>query len=141
MVAEHRRMNHTFTMVVVRAEHVEGGARNKGVVAVGPQDEILECSRGDGWYDVWVNAGLYVLNTDLVRGWPPGTYSIEEHVSSPEAPPMHAFRSEGRLLDIGTPKCYELAHQALGGSDALMSVAHASERRAKSQAPWPITLG
>ena len=108
-------------MVAVRADHVEGGAHNKGLISIGLHDEILGSSRGDAPHGSWVNAGLYVLNTQMVRSWPSGPYDFEERLTSLLVPEQgHAFRSEARLLDIGTPECYALAPRVLESVKPLM---------------------
>lgn len=101
-----------FTMVVVRAERVEGNARHKGMVMLGAEGDIRGLSTGDAAGPQWINAGVYVLDRQLVRGWPEGSYDLEARLSSLVAPrDGWAFVSEDPLLDIGTPDCYELANQ------------------------------
>ena len=122
ILAEHARRQARFTMVVVRADQVEGPARDKGLVLFGPQGELLGFSTGDGQADRWVNAGLYAIDREVVLAWPQGAYSLEERVMSLVPPGGgRVYCSEGRLLDIGTPDCYAQAGRVLALD---MGVAH-----------------
>jgi len=110
VVAEHLRQGRAFTIVAVRAEHVEGGARRKGLLTIGAHDELVGFATGDAVVG-WVNAGLYVLQTALVRRWPSGRYDLEQELMRLVPPGQGTvYRSEGSLLDIGTPRRY--AHAA-----------------------------
>jgi NDP-sugar pyrophosphorylase family protein len=110
VLESHARRGARFTMVVVRAEHVEGNAHHKGMVTLGPDEEIRGLTTGDASGPRWVNAGVYALDRDLVQGWPEGSYDLEQHFLSlvPRGSGW-ACASEAALLDIGTPDCYELA--------------------------------
>lgn len=101
-----------MTMVVVRAEQVEGNTRHKGRLTLGPTGEIQGCATADASGPQWVNAGVYALDRELVQGWPEGSYDLEQQLPSlvPRGSGW-AFASEEPLLDIGTPDCYELANQ------------------------------
>ena len=101
-------------MVVVRARCVEGGAKAKGVVSIGGHDEITGFTTGEAESEEWVNSGLYVLERGRVATWPAGSYDLEPCFGSlvPRGQ-GRAFRSEGSLLDIGTPECYAWAAQTL----------------------------
>jgi NDP-sugar pyrophosphorylase family protein len=116
VLAEHSREGHRFTMVVVRAEHVEGGARQKGLVSCGPRGELLGLTTGDSLAEHWINAGLYILNRELVNAWPSGSYDLERELTSLVPPGAgYVFYSPETLLDIGTPECYARAlHSPLG---------------------------
>ena len=118
VVAEHAQGDYTLTMVVVRAERVEGGARRKGLVSIGPRREILGLCAGDAASERWVNAGVYLLDKDRVLQWPSGPYDLEARFSSlVPSGQGHAFCSEGSLLDIGTPDCYAQANRMLKSSE------------------------
>jgi NDP-sugar pyrophosphorylase family protein len=100
-------------MVLVRADRVEGGARPRGIVSVDAQERLTGFRTTEAPVEGWVNAGVYVLDTAMVRGWPAGAYSFEEHVLSlvPEGDGV-VFCSDQRLLDIGTPACYAHAQDS-----------------------------
>ena len=120
VITQHVQTGGTFTMVVVQASRVEGGVRHKGLVSLGPRDAMLGFTTGDGTDDGWVNAGCYVLNTDLALGWPEGRYDLESRVLSlVPAGQGYTFRSNESLLDIGTPDCYERANRAFASSEPL----------------------
>lgn len=107
LLAEHARGDRRLTMVVVRADRVEGGARRKGIVSLGADGGILGFETGDAAADQWVNAGCYVLDRAMVRAWPEGAYDLEQRVMSLVPPGSgYVWRSGGSLLDIGTPDCY-----------------------------------
>ena len=108
----HARRGARFTMVVVRAEQVEGNVRRKGMVMLGAEGAIQGFATGDANGPQWVNAGVYVLDRALIQGWPEGSYDLEQQFLSlvPRGSGW-AFLSDEPLLDIGTPDCYELANQ------------------------------
>jgi len=114
VLAEHARNDRLLTMVVVRADQVEGGAQAKGMVNLGAHGEVLGFSTGDAVSGSWVNAGLYLLSRDLVRGWPQGAYDLEARLMSLIPPGTgYAFCSEASLLDIGIPACLARANREL----------------------------
>jgi len=121
VMAQHAARRRAFTMVVVRANHVHGGVRAKGLISIGPQDEILGFSTGDSQGQGWVNGGCYVIETHAVLGWPAGSYDLERRFMSlvPQGQ-GGAYRSTGSLLDIGTPECYALAHRLLSPQEAVV---------------------
>ncbi len=127
VVSAHRRTSALFTMVVVRADRVAGGARAKGLVTIGPQDEIVGFSTPSTTGEGWVNAGCYVVNTELVLGWPSGRYELErEFMALVPAGRGRVFRSKGALLDIGTPDCYARAERLMPFAGHVELGAHAS---------------
>lgn len=64
--------------------------------------------------DGWVNAGIYALDREMVFSWPEGPFSLEENLPSLlNGKEAGVFCSAGRLLDIGTPECYERASRVL----------------------------
>jgi NDP-sugar pyrophosphorylase family protein len=115
VLAAHQRRQRAFTAVAVDAAKIQGGALNKGVWSVGPWGEILGFSTQPYTSGAWVNAGMYVASRAMVSGWPNGAYSLEQSFPSLLAGhPCGVFCSTGRLLDIGTPECYELANETFG---------------------------
>ena len=106
LLTAHLARGRAFTMTVIRADRVEGDTRQKGLVMLGPHQEILGFSTGTATSG-WINAGLYVINTALLTQWPRDSYDVERRflalVPSSE---RYAFRSDGRLVDIGTPDVY-----------------------------------
>ena len=119
VLRDHARTHALLSMVVVRADHVAGGARAKGVVVTGTDDVITGFSTPRAAEEGWVNAGCYVLNKELVLGWPSERYDLErEFMTLVPAGRGVAFRSEGSLLDIGTPDCYARAGTMLASPSA-----------------------
>lgn len=119
VMTQHAHRHAAFTMVVVRAEQMLGTARAKGRISLGPQDDILDFSTEAGQADGWINAGRYVIDTDLVLTWPAGRYDLEDRFMSLVPPGRGcAFRSNASLLDIGTPECYALANRLLVAPEA-----------------------
>ena len=112
VLAAHVRRQRSFTAVAVDAAKVQGGALNKGVWSVGPSGEALAFSTEPCASGVWVNAGMYMVSRAMISGWPDGAYSLEQSFPSLLAGhPCGVFCSTGRLLDIGTPECYEMAKE------------------------------
>lgn len=112
VLAAHTRKARAFTAIAVDAAKVQGGAVSKGVWTVGAASEILGFSTQTCESGAWVNAGMYVISRQRVLEWPEGAYSLEERMLAliGEAPAA-VFCSTSRLLDIGTPECYELAQR------------------------------
>lgn len=63
----------------------------------------------------WVNAGIYCLHRSVLQGIPPGRAVSLEREMFPSwiKTGMVAFRSNGKLLDIGTPVSYAAAGRTL----------------------------
>lgn len=119
VVAAHQAGGCALTMVLVCADRLEGGARPRGIVSVDAQERLTAFRTTETPVQGWVNAGVYVLDTAMVRGWPGGAYSFEERVMTLIPPGAgRAFCSDHRLLDIGTPACYEVAKERAGLSGA-----------------------
>lgn len=114
----HQRRESLFSALGVAAERVEGGSLQKGVWQVGVGQRIMGFSPHGSSAAGWVNAGVYVMEREFVLTWPTGSYSLEE--SSPlllKGKKAYLYRSDGRLLDIGTPIDYQRADEVvpLGG--------------------------
>ena len=65
----------------------------------------------------WVNAGIYMLNTELVRAIPAGqVVSLEQDVFPGwVGHGLFGYPSQGRFLDIGTPESYARAEALFAG--------------------------
>ena len=59
----------------------------------------------------WINAGIYLLNRELLITIPSGIQCSLEHDFFPKIieKGLHAYRCNGKFLDIGTPKSYAQA--------------------------------
>ena len=102
----HHQHGRAFTMTVVDAAQVEGNSRQKGLVRVGAQREVLGFSTGDATSG-WVNAGLYAITTSRLAQWPTTAYDLERQFLRLVPPSQsYAFPCAGRLIDIGTPDVY-----------------------------------
>lgn len=114
VIEAHRRRGVLFTLVAIPAAHVvAGGTPQKGLVSLGPDGEIIGFSTGEA-ESGWVNAGCYVVTRALPAAWPDGAYSLEQQFM--RLVPLgqaRAFRSDGRLLDIGMPACFAQAARAI----------------------------
>ncbi len=115
VLEEHERLDREFTVVAVRASHVQGQVLKKGVWQLGLDGEIKGFETQDAVKEGWVNAGCYLMSRAMVASWPVGSYSLEANL------PLlfkgwraGVYCSEGRLLDIGTPDNYERASVILG---------------------------
>lgn len=108
----HERSGRRMTAVVVEAAQVEGGAVNKGTWEVGVDGAVRGFVTSAASVGGWINGGLYVLDRQLARSWPRGSYSLEADLMSLVAGSLvGVFRSRERLLDIGTPESLALAEQ------------------------------
>jgi len=59
----------------------------------------------------WINAGIYLLNCDLILTMPlDRAVSLEREVFPAQVVEgLHGYRSRSRFLDIGTPESYAAA--------------------------------
>lgn len=122
VLADHAREGRSFTVVAVQAVNVEGGASRKGVWRMGPGGDVIGFATEESVSDGWVNAGIYVLDREMVLSWPQGGYSLEENLPSLlKGRQAGVFCSTGRLLDIGTPDCYERAASLLDAQGMSVS--------------------
>lgn len=114
VLSSHVRLRKSFTMIAARSENVVGGAENKGALEIGDDGQIIGLSPG-AKSQRWVNAGVYILDRDMVLSWPEGRYDLEANLMALLGQRRgQVFFSECRLLDIGTPECYAEANQAPG---------------------------
>jgi D-glycero-alpha-D-manno-heptose 1-phosphate guanylyltransferase len=70
-------------------------------------------SHGPGY----INAGVYLVDTELLAGIPAGTpYSFEQGLMVPSVATLRpvAFRTDGLFIDIGVPEDYERAQGLFG---------------------------
>lgn len=121
VLAEHQRVQRACTIVAVQASHVTGRALNKGRLQIGANDRLEDVTTQETVTDGWVNAGIYVLDRAMVASWPKGSYSLEATLPT-LVKGYHAgvFRSQGRLLDIGTPECYDWAGRLFQAAESLV---------------------
>ena len=114
VLQEHGRLARDFTVVAVPAAHVEGEALKKGVWRIGPGGGVLGFDTQENVEEGWVNAGCYFLSREMVGSWPVGSYSLENNLPTLlSGRPTGVYRSQGRLLDIGTPQTYGRADEVL----------------------------
>lgn len=111
MLARHRERGAAATIAL---HHVDD-ARAFGLVPTEPDGRVIgfrekpeEPVPGD------INAGTYVLDPRVLRGWPVGrNLSIEREIF-PElirsGRPVHGFASDAYWVDLGTPEKYLQAH-------------------------------
>jgi len=122
VLEDHAQHARVFTGVVIPTAQVSGGASAKGVWRVGANRTVQGFMTQEQAEDGWVNAGLYVVDRALVRSWPQGAYSLEEHFATLlSGKTAGVFYSTERLLDIGTPACYEDAKRILASADASLA--------------------
>lgn len=112
VLKRHFEKKNVFTMVAVKTENVEGVVRNKGGLELGAEEEVLSFRGHSQINENWVNAGVYVVDKEKILSWPEGCYDLEKELASLLYPDQaRAFRSEAKLLDIGTPECLKLAKE------------------------------
>lgn len=108
----HFAQKNVFTMIAVQTKNVDGMVKNKGGLELSSQDEIVRFRGHQQVEEPWVNAGVYVIQKQKVLTWPEGRYDLETEFASLMKPDRaKAFRSEAKMLDIGTPECLRLAKE------------------------------
>ncbi len=122
VLEDHTQHARVFTGVVIPAAQVTGGASAKGVWRIGADRTVQGFITQEQATNDWVNAGLYLLDRAFVRSWPLGAYSLEQHFATLlRGKAAGVFYSAERLLDIGTPACYESANRILASADASLA--------------------
>jgi NDP-sugar pyrophosphorylase family protein len=115
---QHRERRALATLVVYEEESTEG----KGVVHLDRTGRVTGFAekqpREEG--PALVNAGLYVIEHELVSSLPARTPSDFGHDVFPSAVdrglPIFGYRIAGRVIDIGTPEGLASAGTAVGGA-------------------------
>ena len=93
---------------------MEGGAIRKGLWQLDSTGDVRGLVMPAHVTEGWVNAGVYVFDRAMVRSWPGGSYSLEDRLSSLlQGRRGTLFCSPARLLDIGTPACYQHASESM----------------------------
>ena len=69
-----------------------------------------------------INAGIYILDEDILRDIPPNTFYMFEHNLFPllleKGAPVYSYPSHARWIDMGTPGKYlDLHHDLLSGNN------------------------
>lgn len=99
-----------FTMVAVRKENVEVESHNKGGIQIGANHDLVSFRGHQTAGEEWVNAGVYAANRSAVLSWPEGSFNLENKLESLLKPDKACvFKSDGFLLDIGTPQSLKKA--------------------------------
>lgn len=102
MLAAHRASGARATLAAVRVPDASRYGRldlDDDAVA-----GFLEKQEGSG--PGWINAGVYLFARELVESLPIAPGSLEREVLPALGRDLHAFRTRGRFLDIGTPESY-----------------------------------
>jgi NDP-sugar pyrophosphorylase family protein len=112
----HRKRQAVATIAVYEADSAEG----KGVVEVAADGRVtrfLEKSWAEAG-PVLINAGVYVVESELVAPLSPGVVSDFGHDLFPAAVadgvPVYAGRLQSPVIDIGTPEGLAHAREAVG---------------------------
>ena len=130
LIEAHVASSAAFTLMAVRAERTLGGARRKGCVRIGDDGALLNFSMRDEVDTGWINAGVYVADRALVRGWPSRRFDLEACLDELlQGHRARVFQSPASLLDIGTPECYALAQDWIAGDGSISQLGHAAVAR------------
>lgn len=109
----HRRRHADASLVLARV--AETSRFGKVEMSAGDRlERFLEKQEACG--TGWINAGIYLLNRDLIEEIPPGRPVSLEREMFPgwiRSRKLLGFRTEGAFLDIGTPESYQTAEKFL----------------------------
>ena len=110
--AEHRRSPSMGSMICVRL----ADARRYGSVEIDAAGRVLSFrEKGSSTASGWINGGVYLFGgavIDRIAGLASGSLEREVLAAMPPGS-IHAFRTEGRFLDIGTPESLASAEDFL----------------------------
>ncbi len=105
----HRRRGADLSLVLTCV----ADAGRFGSVATDPEGRVTDFrEKQPGAGPGWINAGIYLLETDLVQDIPPGrAVSLEQEMLPGwvRDRAVYGQRCEGPFLDIGTPESYATA--------------------------------
>jgi NDP-sugar pyrophosphorylase family protein len=115
MLRFHRRSNARATIAVTRSH-----AGNRfGIVSIAASGEITQfrekrpsCENTlNSGKDHWINAGVYLMEHEVIAGIPAGgSVSLEREVfPSMVGTNLYGFQTESYFIDIGIPEDYERA--------------------------------
>jgi len=131
VLATHCEASRAMTLMAVRAARVVGGAAQKAICHLGAQDALLGFETVGHEAEGWINGGVYIIERAMALSWPVGAYSVESEMMWLVAGwRVGVWRSQGQLLDIGTPDCYAQAAEILGRS----ALEHSEPIAARSRA-------
>jgi phosphoheptose isomerase/molybdopterin-guanine dinucleotide biosynthesis protein A len=84
----------------------------------------------------WINAGVYLLDRELLAALPAGQVASIERDVFPQiaAVGLRAFHAQGPFIDIGTPESYALAQQVLSAEEHRLRHAQSAWSRARMRA-------
>jgi NDP-sugar pyrophosphorylase family protein len=112
LVGEHRRRGSRATLLLTEVDD----AARFGRVETGPSGEIVRFVEKGAAGPGAVNAGVYLLERDIVESIPEGTAVSLERDFFPAlvGKGFHGVRGRFRFIDIGTPESYAEAETYLG---------------------------
>jgi NDP-sugar pyrophosphorylase family protein len=115
VIAQHRRRRSRATIVLTPVEDPTA----YGLVQLARDGRVQGFLEKPSWEEVstnTINAGVYVIEPELLRFFPPGHCSIERDFFPrlvQERVPFHGFVHGGYWLDFGTSEKYLQAHRDL----------------------------
>lgn len=104
----HERWHSNATLLLTKVFDTE----RFGQVKVDTDGKVTDFKeKGSGQGSAWINAGIYLLNRDLLEEIPVNqAVSLEREVfPSWIGRGLYGFQSEARFMDIGTPEAYSSA--------------------------------
>jgi len=117
-----------FDVSILAAQHEQAGAKTTiwlthvldsgryGTVELGERNEVLAFREKTGNHcPGLISAGVYLVERDVVRCFPPGVNISLEHTLFPSliGKGLHGVIGDGPFLDIGIPEDYEVAEAFL----------------------------
>jgi D-glycero-alpha-D-manno-heptose 1-phosphate guanylyltransferase len=118
----HQKNSSSFSLLAIPANHVLGSARQKGNLAIGKNQELVNFKTREETAEGWVNGGVYLIDRAHIQSWPTGKYDLEKNIFEQSTKyPVKIYQSQAKLMDIGRPDCYPLFDQKLGSIDQLFS--------------------
>ena len=108
----HIAINSQVSIVLTRVHNVS----RYGKVAFAQDGQILSFEeKGVKSGSAWINAGVYLLNNEMLKFLPKeNSFSLErEYFPSLVGKGLYGYKTNGHFIDIGTPESFEEAEKLL----------------------------
>jgi mannose-1-phosphate guanylyltransferase len=126
MMSQHRKLKPKVSLSLTPVDN----PTIYGVVETDDKDMVKRFVEKPSWEEVttnMINAGIYILDPEVLKYVPPATNSTFEHHLFPllleKGEPILSYKSNAYWIDIGTPEKYlRVTHDLLSGKAPSLSI-------------------